>query len=382
MFSIYSHQSPFCQDNEYFSKDLAPGPRKYALDNFLSIDTSKEYSPLSPKSTSPLSQTSSVLGSSYTNSSTYSSTGCTAPSSINAKKSNYRQLAHKLEQDPRLFTTILHQVLPNFNAIAVDPAGNYLCQALVEQASTQQLGSMLFKMTSNWIGIVNHPHGTRVAQRMAEFLTDSSQYKSFVENCMNHLGQMMRHNNGNHVLRKVVQHFPFNYSSCIYQAFLENLDTFSKDKYGVCVIQNALDTASEQTRQVFYQHLKPRAMNMITDKFANYLVQYVLDKATKPIVEEWIMMFVPELHRLCQDQCASNVIEKAIKYSSPMLRNILIDELKQSANELALDPFGNYVLQTSLEYANRNSFITMSNVLLNSENELKMTPFVIQINLG
>ena len=376
MFSIYSQQTPFCQDNEFVNESLAPGS-KYQRNSFLAVDTSFEYSPLSPRSTSPLSQTSSILGSSFGSNNSHQSSLPSPPLSTCSKKNNYRQLAHKLEQDHRLFTTIFHQVLPNFNGIAVDPAGNYLCQALVEQANNEQLGTMLNKMSTNWLGIVNHPHGTRVAQRMAEFLTLPNHYTTFVDNCMRYLSEMMRHNNGNHVLRKVVQHFPFHHASCIYQAFLDNLDKFSRDKYGVCVIQNALDTASEQTRQVFYQHLKPRAMKMITDKFANYLVQYVLDKATKPIVEEWIMMFVPELYRLCQDQCASNVIEKAIKYSSPMLRNILVDELKMRAGELALDPFGNYVLQTALEYADRGSFISMSNALLNSENELKMTPFVI-----
>eukprot|EP00834_Sanchytrium_tribonematis_P002141 NODE_60_length_27201_cov_1.043318.p11 type:complete len:373 gc:universal NODE_60_length_27201_cov_1.043318:13286-14404(+) len=367
MFSIYTQQSPFYQDTDYLNTKAIPIRKS---------DANTEYSPLSPRSVSPLSQTASVLGSSYGSNASIS----TLTSS--SKKTNYRQLAQKLEQDPRLFNTIFHQVIGNFNSIAADPAGNYLCQALVEHANNDQMGNMLTRMSSNWLGIVNHPHGTRVAQKMAECLRVPSQHSIFVQNCMENLTEMIRHNNGNHVVRKVVQHFPFHYSSCVYQAFLDNLDIYSRDKYGVCVIQNALDASSEQTRQLFYTHLQPRAMNMITDKFANYLVQYVLDKASKPIVEEWILMFLPELFRLCQDQCASNVIEKAIKYSSPMLRNILIDELVGRASELALDPFGNYVLQTALEYSERSSFISMSNALISSESELKMTPFVYYFNLG
>ncbi len=373
MFSIYSHHSPFSRDMDYVNATLVPSSHCQQGD-FLSVDPHFDY-PLSPRSTSPLSQSSSILGSSY-NSNT--STLVAAQS----KKVNYRQLSVKLEQDPRLYCSIMHQVLPNFITVAVDPAGNYLCQSLIEHATTEQLGAMLAKMTTSWLSIVNHPHGTRVAQKMAEHIKFQSHYSHFVDNCMTWLTEMMKHNNGNHVLRKVVQHFPFHHSNCIYQAFLDNLDNYARDKYGVCVIQNALDVTTEQVRVVFYQYLKPKVLEMITDKFANYLVQYILDKASPSMVEECILCFLPQLNVLCRDQCASNVIEKAIKYASPYIRVKMINELSTKAGDLAMDPFGNYVLQTALEYSDKRTFTIMSTFLIQHENDLRMTPFVVIIHIG
>ncbi|OWM70036.1 hypothetical protein CDL15_Pgr025885 [Punica granatum] len=162
---------------------------------------------------------------------------------------------------------------------------------------------------------------------------------------------------------------------------------FSADQYGSRFIQQKLETASTEEKDMVFHEIMPRALTLMTDVFGNYVIQKAievveLDQQTKMVTE-----LDGHVMRCVRDQNGNHVIQKCIECipeeaihfivsvfydqvvtlsthpygcrviqrilehcHNPKTQQIMMDEIMQSVCMLAQDQYGNYVVQHVLEH--------------------------------
>ncbi|XP_043815465.1 pumilio homolog 2 isoform X2 [Manihot esculenta] len=162
---------------------------------------------------------------------------------------------------------------------------------------------------------------------------------------------------------------------------------FSADQYGSRFIQQKLETATTDEKNMVYKEIMPHALALMTDVFGNYVIQ----KAIEVVDLDQKIKMVEELDghvmRCVRDQNGNHVIQKCIEcvpeeniqfivstffdqvvtlsthpYGCRVIQRILehcedpktqskvMDEILGAVSMLAQDQYGNYVVQHVLEH--------------------------------
>ncbi|KAF3788171.1 Pumilio-like protein 1 [Nymphaea thermarum] len=174
---------------------------------------------------------------------------------------------------------------------------------------------------------------------------------------------------------------------------------FSADQYGSRFIQQKLETATIEEKNMVFQEIIPQALSLMTDVFGNYVIQKffehgtaaqrreladqltghvltlslqmygcrVIQKAIEVVDLDQQTKMVSELDghvmRCVRDQNGNHVvtlsthpygcrvIQRVLEHcDDPKTQRIMMDEIMQSVCMLAQDQYGNYVVQHVLEH--------------------------------
>nr|ABW81064.1 AlMpt5-2 [Arabidopsis lyrata subsp. lyrata] len=162
---------------------------------------------------------------------------------------------------------------------------------------------------------------------------------------------------------------------------------FSSDQYGSRFIQQKLETATTDEKNMVYEEIMPQALALMTDVFGNYVIQ----KAIEVVDLDQKIKMVKELDghvmRCVRDQNGNHVVQKCIEcvpeeniefiistffgnvvtlsthpYGCRVIQRVLehchdpdtqskvMDEIMSTISMLAQDQYGNYVIQHVLEH--------------------------------
>lgn len=115
--------------------------------------------------------------------------------------------------------------------------------------------------------------------------------------------------NGNHVVQKCLNHFTPDDCQFIYNAVTGNLVEVATHRHGCCVLQRAIDHASEPQRIQLVTEITYQSLALVQDAFGNYVVQYILDIDPR-FADAVVRQFLGNVPALSCQKFSSNVVEK------------------------------------------------------------------------
>ena len=164
--------------------------------------------------------------------------------------------------------------------------------------------------------------------------------------------RVVKDQNGNHVIQKVIEMVPRQYLDFIMNSFRSRVNELSSHSYGCRVIQRVLEHGTEADKAVIMSELHESAQMLITDQYGNYVVQHVILHGKPEDRSKVIRLVKDQLLTLSKHKFASNVVEKCIEHgSAEELRQIREqlsargDGLESPLPQMIKDQFGNYVVR-------------------------------------
>ncbi|MFS8012456.1 putative armadillo-like helical, nucleic acid binding NABP, pumilio domain-containing protein [Helianthus anomalus] len=124
---------------------------------------------------------------------------------------------------------------------------------------------------------------------------------------------------------------------------------FSTDQYGSRFIQQKLETATVEEKNLIFPEIIPRARSLMTDVFGNYVIQKFFEHGTESQRKELAGQLIGHVLPLSLQMYGCRVIQKALEVVDVDLQNLMVSELNGSVMKCVRDQNGNHVIQKCIE---------------------------------
>jgi len=201
-----------------------------------------------------------------------------------------------------------------------------------------------------------NPHGTRVIQRLVDFLKTDRIIDKFIECVEPIIIDLVKDINGNHIIQKFVN--SVRKSDFIYDILIRNYVKVATDKHGCCVLQKCIEVSSPKYKAKLIDLIVKNTPNFITDQYGNYVIQYIISMNNHEINRKITDFFIINIGTLGKQKFSSNVIEKVFEFSDDATKEKMVRELAKPEiiQNLLFDMYGNYVIQKALSVAKEPHF--------------------------
>ncbi|KIJ69377.1 hypothetical protein HYDPIDRAFT_80004 [Hydnomerulius pinastri MD-312] len=125
---------------------------------------------------------------------------------------------------------------------------------------------------------------------------------------------------------------------------------FSGDQHGSRFIQQKLETATSEEKQVVFDEIVPdNALQLIQDVFGNYVIQKLFEHGTQ--VQKTFLANTMEGHvlPLSLQMYGCRVVQKAVEFVLPEQQGSFVKELDPHVLKCVKDANGNHVIQKLIE---------------------------------
>ncbi|KAK4765738.1 hypothetical protein SAY86_026828 [Trapa natans] len=124
---------------------------------------------------------------------------------------------------------------------------------------------------------------------------------------------------------------------------------FSADQYGSRFIQQKLETASIEEKDMVFHEIMPRALTLMTDVFGNYVIQKFFEHGSPSQVRELAEQLYGHVLTLSLQMYGCRVIQKAIEVVKLDQQTKMASELDGHVMRCVRDQNGNHVIQKCIE---------------------------------
>ncbi|KAF5446886.1 hypothetical protein F2P56_032482 [Juglans regia] len=124
---------------------------------------------------------------------------------------------------------------------------------------------------------------------------------------------------------------------------------FSADQYGSRFIQQKLETAMIEEKNMVYQEIMPQALALMTDVFGNYVVQKFFEHGLPSQRRELANKLLGNVLTLSLQMYGCRVIQKAIEVVDLDQKIRMVEELEGHVMRCVRDQNGNHVIQKCIE---------------------------------
>ncbi|KIK96804.1 hypothetical protein PAXRUDRAFT_137657 [Paxillus rubicundulus Ve08.2h10] len=125
---------------------------------------------------------------------------------------------------------------------------------------------------------------------------------------------------------------------------------FSGDQHGSRFIQQKLESATSEEKQVVFDEIVPdNALQLIQDVFGNYVIQKLFEHGTQ--VQKTVLANTMEGHilPLSLQMYGCRVVQKAVEFILPEQQGTFVKELDPHVLKCVKDANGNHVIQKLIE---------------------------------
>ncbi|KAJ4969975.1 hypothetical protein NE237_003074 [Protea cynaroides] len=124
---------------------------------------------------------------------------------------------------------------------------------------------------------------------------------------------------------------------------------FSADQYGSRFIQQKLETATIEEKNMVFQEIIPQALSLMTDVFGNYVIQKFFEHGTASQRRELANQLTGHVLTLSLQMYGCRVIQKAIEVVDLDQQTKMVAELDGHVMRCVRDQNGNHVIQKCIE---------------------------------
>ncbi|KAH6810918.1 pumilio 2 [Perilla frutescens var. frutescens] len=124
---------------------------------------------------------------------------------------------------------------------------------------------------------------------------------------------------------------------------------FSADQYGSRFIQQKLETATTEEKNMVFEEIFPQALTLITDVFGNYVVQKFFEHGLTSQRRELANKLFGHVLTLSLQMYGCRVIQKAIEVIDVDQKIKMVEELDGHVMRCVRDQNGNHVIQKCIE---------------------------------
>ncbi|CAO2817110.1 unnamed protein product [Amaranthus hypochondriacus] len=124
---------------------------------------------------------------------------------------------------------------------------------------------------------------------------------------------------------------------------------FSADQYGSRFIQQKLETATTEEKNMVFHEIIPQALSLMTDVFGNYVIQKFFEHGTASQIRELADKLTGHVLTLSLQMYGCRVIQKAIEVVDLDQQKKMVVELDGHVMRCVRDQNGNHVIQKCIE---------------------------------
>lgn len=124
---------------------------------------------------------------------------------------------------------------------------------------------------------------------------------------------------------------------------------FSSDQYGSRFIQQKLETATVEEKNMVFQEIFPQALTLMTDVFGNYVIQKFFEHGTASQRKDLANQLSGHILALSLQMYGCRVIQKAIEVVDADQQAQMVLELEGHVMRCVRDQNGNHVVQKCIE---------------------------------
>uniref|UniRef100_A0A5B6ZQ56 PUM-HD domain-containing protein n=1 Tax=Davidia involucrata TaxID=16924 RepID=A0A5B6ZQ56_DAVIN len=124
---------------------------------------------------------------------------------------------------------------------------------------------------------------------------------------------------------------------------------FSADQYGSRFIQQKLETATIEEKNMVFHEIMPQALTLMTDVFGNYVIQKFFEHGTASQIRELADQLTGHVLTLSLQMYGCRVIQKAIEVVDLDQQTRMVAELDGHIMRCVRDQNGNHVIQKCIE---------------------------------
>ncbi|KAJ0764383.1 putative armadillo-like helical, nucleic acid binding NABP, pumilio domain-containing protein [Helianthus annuus] len=135
----------------------------------------------------------------------------------------------------------------------------------------------------------------------------------------------------------------------------EHVVEFSADQFGSRFIQQKLETATTEEKDMVFNEIMPQAYSLMTDVFGNYVVQKFFEHGSATQVRELADQLTGHVLTLSLQMYGCRVIQKAIEVVDLAQQTKMVTELDGHVMRCVRDQNGNHVIQKCIECVPENA---------------------------
>lgn len=124
---------------------------------------------------------------------------------------------------------------------------------------------------------------------------------------------------------------------------------FSADQYGSRFIQQKLETATTEEKNMVFNEIMPQALSLMTDVFGNYVIQKFFEHGIASQIRELADQLTGHVLTLSLQMYGCRVIQKAIEVVDLDQQTKMVMELDGQIMRCVRDQNGNHVIQKCIE---------------------------------
>ncbi|KAI5574960.1 hypothetical protein POPTR_010G201100v4 [Populus trichocarpa] len=124
---------------------------------------------------------------------------------------------------------------------------------------------------------------------------------------------------------------------------------FSADQYGSRFIQQKLETAMTEEKNMVFDEIMPQALSLMTDVFGNYVIQKFFEHGSASQIRELADQLTGHVLTLSLQMYGCRVIQKAIEVVELDQQTKMVTELDGHIMRCVRDQNGNHVIQKCIE---------------------------------
>lgn len=178
------------------------------------------------------------------------------------------------------------------------------------------------------------------------------QQKEIVAELKPDILRIVKDQNGNHVVQKIISMVPRECLPFMMDAFRGQIHALAAHNFGCRVVQRMLEQGTEAEKKELMAEIHLCSPQLISDQYGNYVAQHIIGHGDPDDRSKMINHVINEILSLSKHKFASNVVEKCIEHGTPDERRAIRAKLTAISADgtsplqmMMRDQFGNYVIR-------------------------------------
>jgi pumilio RNA-binding family len=160
-----------------------------------------------------------------------------------------------------------------------------------------------------------------------------------------------------------------------FKDIINNFVEFSKDQYGSRFIQQKLENATFEEKEMLFTEIYPHALELMSDVFGNYVIQKIFEYGTTDQRRQLADCVVGHVLNLSLQMYGCRVVQKALEVVETEQQYLLIQELEGHVLNCIRDQNGNHVIQKVIEKVPPQQTKFIVNTFVNEVFKLATHPY-------